>query len=94
MKTIWKFDLAIVEGSQEVQMPKGAKVITAGVQQHMRGGDYPRIWAEVDPDAEMESRHFEVFGTGWEIPEERGMVRKYITTAIADPFVWHFYERF
>jgi|GEM_PF-2803395 len=54
-----------------------------------------RIWAEVDSDVAEEVRHFEVFMTGQEIPQDIGIERRYLGTAISDGglYVLHIYER-
>lgn len=79
MKTIWKFS-TIKDGfvdKFEIMMPKGAEILT--VQQDQKN-NHPTIWAMVDPNAELESRIFELHGTGTKIHEDMGIDRKYIGT--------------
>ena len=78
MKTVYKYRLG------DIQLPVGAKVLTAGVQ----GGEF-YLWAEVDTDQPLEERHFVVYGTGWEITDSN---RCYIATLFEGAFVWHVYE--
>lgn len=77
MKTVYKYPVG------ELQLPKDAKVLTAGQQ----NGDM-FIWAEIDTDQILEHRTFQVFGTGHPIPKESC----YIATTFDGPFVWHIYE--
>jgi len=87
-KQIWKFSLG--EGSNTISMPKGAEILTVQTQQLI-----PVIWALVDPSAEKEERHFEVFATGENIHCDMGVERKYINTfQIADGvLIYHLFER-
>jgi hypothetical protein len=83
-RTIWKFQLNPI--ARGVVMPVGAKVLTAREQ-----GDTICIWAEVDPDAEGSMRHFVVYGTGHEMPDDPGT---YIGTASLSGgrLIFHVYE--
>lgn len=87
-KQIWKFSLG--EGSNTILMPKDAEILTVQTQQLI-----PVIWALVDPNAEKEERHFEVFATGENIHCDMGIERKYINTfQIADGIlIYHLFER-
>lgn len=60
MSVIWKFPVKI-EDQFSLDMPQGARVLCVQTQ-----GDSsePFVWAEVNPDAEKESRKFRLFGTG------------------------------
>lgn len=66
-----------------IAIPKGGLVRALQVQD----GE-PRLWVEVDTEAEMQVRHFMVIGTGHTIPH--GLT--YIGTWQDPPFVWHLYE--
>lgn len=79
MKTIYKYPVG------EVQIPRGAKVLTANVQDRQF-----YIWAEVDTDQVLEHRTFVVYGTGHKMTDD---AHCYIATIFEDPFVWHVYER-
>ena len=67
--TIWKFDLPW-EDVASVEMPKGAVVLSVGVQPDGIGGQALKLWAIVpDPHAEKETRRFRVAGTGHPLHE-------------------------
>lgn len=86
MKTIWKYALSI-NVSTEVSMPGGADLRAVAVQ---GDNNFISLWAEVDPMATPQTRHFFVVGTGHEFA---GGAR-YVGTALdRDGFVWHVYER-
>lgn len=87
MKTIWKFPLAVMD-RQRVLMPKGTEILTV-----QRQSEQACIWAIVDDQAEMETRAFDIYGTGNPMPElAMGDARKYVGTFQAPPFVWHVFE--
>lgn len=79
MKTVYKYKI----GNGELQLPSGAKVLTAAIQ----NGDLC-IWAEVDDVAIPEHRTFYIYGTGHIVPENVC----YVATVFDGPFVWHVYE--
>jgi len=85
--TIWKYELKL-ENLEIIEMPKGAEILAVQVQ-----GMSPCIWALVDPSAEKEKRSFEIFGTGFEIPDN--VERKFIGTFQLSPhrLVFHLFER-
>lgn len=85
MKQVWKFLLAF---NTTVEMPEGAKLLCVAGQ-----AEAVCLWAEVDPTADKVIRHFDVFGTGHNIP---AAVREYIGTAhiCGGSLVFHVYERF
>jgi len=59
MKAIWKYQLQ-VEDLQTMHMPKGAKVLSVGVQHNIIC-----VWALVDiGEMEMQPVKFKVIGTG------------------------------
>lgn len=87
MKTIWKFRFEIISPLR-ISMPKGAEVLTA---QDQDGTGC--LWAIVEPENELESRYFEIFGTGQFIYEDVAVQRKYVATFQQPPFVWHVFER-
>ena len=94
MKTVHKYGIG--EVSNSVQMPKGARILHVGGQ-----GDEVCIWASVDTERLKELRHFRIYGTGQEFPddfEEDDPYRakygdRYIGTAFCGRFVWHVFER-
>lgn len=90
-RAAWKFPLEITD-EQTVDMPKGAKMLTAQVQPG--GGDWNTftlcVWAEVDTmEGRDEERTIYICGTGHSIPEK---ATRYIGTAQTGPLVWHVYE--
>lgn len=58
-KTIWKFALDPLNDVMSINMPKGAEVLSAGVQSGI-----VHLWAVVDPEADKEPRAFLAVGTG------------------------------
>lgn len=81
MNKIFKYPLEITR-TQKVKMPYGARVLTLQMQ-----GDVPAIWAEVDPNAELLEYTINMYGTGWDMPDNHG---RYLGTIVED-YVWHFY---
>ncbi|KKK61113.1 hypothetical protein LCGC14_3017550, partial [marine sediment metagenome] len=87
MRKIWKFTLPVTD-HPIVLMPKGAKVLSAGVQH----GDV-QVWALVDPEAPKESRRFRVAGTGHPLEDEVVSLR-FIDTVqmLGGSLIWHIFE--
>ena len=87
-KVIWKFKLEIT-GTQKIEMPIGADILTVQTQ-----GGKAYFWALVDPALEKEIRTFEVFGTGHPIMYGRGVSRIHIETCQLGEgsFVFHVFE--
>lgn len=90
MSAMWKFplNLHLQEFTlnlhlQEFKMPKDAEVAYFDFQDAA-----PCIWAIVDPMREKETRRFQIFGTGHDLPEHAC----YVGTAQQGPFVWHLFE--
>jgi hypothetical protein len=83
--TIWKYE--IVAGIQDIEMPKGARVLCVQEQRFQ-----PCIWVHVNPAQPMERRRFAVVGTGMAAPES-GF--NYIGTfqQAGGQLVWHVFER-
>lgn len=94
MRQVWKFPLFTGRETRvDVEMPKGAQIVRFGVQYVGPLDDAPRqghptVWAIVNPEQPTETRTFQVFGTGHDLP--RGAC--HIGTYDADPFVWHVFE--
>ena len=93
MNTIHKYVLS--EGpvrTNIIEMPYYAEVLTAQMQEKNLC-----IWAmhhikeNGNPEDEIVKRKFHVFGTGWDIPDERNN-HFYIATVQDDGFVWHIFE--
>jgi hypothetical protein len=85
-KTIWKFPLKGPHDYNEIEMPKGAEILTAQVQNKTIC-----LWAMVDPEAPKETRMIEIAGTGTTIIDPDGP-RKYIATVQVGPYVFHLFE--
>ena len=78
---VWKFPLTQAEN--EVKVPSGTKIVHVGLQV-----DTVTIWMEVPVSLRIETRRFQIFGTGHAIPDDathRG-------TVMQGPMVWHVYE--
>ena len=82
MITVYKYAL----GRGDVVMPRNARVLTVNAQ----NGEF-YLWAEVDTEQETEIRHFDTYGTGWEIKNTNC---RFVGTIFEGAFVWHVYEMF
>jgi hypothetical protein len=78
---VWKYELA-----KELLMPKGAEIIKVEFQD-----GHLTMWVTVDPYAKQIKRHFEIFGTGHDIPKHAVYVHTYFD---GSGFVWHIFELF
>lgn len=87
MTTIWKFPLEVTD-EQDVSMPGGSVILCAQTQ-----SDIPCLWAMVDSEQDMESRHIVIFGTGQPIP--KGLTVNYIGTfqRFGGQLIFHVFER-
>lgn len=74
-------------GRFHLELPKGAKVIKAGLDISTR----PFLWAEVNPNAELEATTFYIIRTGSEFPSDVES-KNYIDTFFRGEFVWHLYK--
>jgi hypothetical protein len=80
----------------ELRMPKGAKVLSVGVQERfLNGQPVPAweeivMWAEVNPDAELTKRFFLAVNTGDEYADEPNRFIGTVTTR--GGIVWHVFE--
>lgn len=88
MQTVYKYLLETNKAQSEIELPKGAEVLTVNEQ----GGGL-HLWALVDPENKPETRVFEVYGTGHKIPKD-GHERKFISTIFINggQFVFHAFE--
>lgn len=59
MRTIYKYNLAVTDGIQKIQMPQNAEIISAQAQ-----GNQIAVWAVVETIHSNEEREFVVYGTG------------------------------
>lgn len=83
MKRIWKFEL----NNKEVQMPERAEILTLQIQHGKLC-----VWAMVDPQAKLETRKFEIHGTGDNVPDDSSL---YIGTyqERGGNLIWHVFEK-
>lgn len=87
MITVYKYVLEV--GNGELRLPVGAEILSVAFQ-----GDDLCLWAKVNDKCGEEAREFDVFGTGWNIPEHIGTEREFIGTAHTDGgLVFHVFER-
>ncbi len=88
---IWKFEIG--DGKSLAAMPKGARVLSVGVQDcRINGVRNARImvWAMIDPSAEIVQHRFPVYGTGHEIDaEDMGL---FIGTVFTEHLVCHVFD--
>ena len=84
---IWKFPLNI-QDVQSVSMPSGAAILSVANQNGTLC-----LWALVDSRNGVSLRTIEVIGTGHHIRSSEPYERKFIGTAVINPFVWHVFER-
>ncbi len=87
MRSIWKYVILPGRDPQRVVMPQGATILHAR-EQH----DEVCVWADVETTNPSADRFFEVFGTGWPMPDAE---RRYVGTAHLDRgrLVFHVFER-
>lgn len=83
-RSIWKYPFPILK-SQTIDMPADAQVLTVAQQ----GTEFV-VWALLTPTEPIEPRQFDLYGTGWDLPDER--VGRYIATVQDGAFVWHIFE--
>lgn len=84
--TIWKWTIPVTD-EWEVEMPVGAQVIAADAETM----DRIDLWAIVDPDADTETRHFIIHGTGHPLHEDATKDTHVATTRIG-PLAWHVFD--
>jgi|688.fasta_scaffold39153_9 hypothetical protein len=76
----------------EIEMPRGAKILTIQAQ-----GNFPVIWAIVNPKREKRKYVFHVFGTGFEMYDYEKKHYDYVATVqrrnmMGSIHVWHVFE--
>jgi len=86
MTTVYKYELH--PGTTKLSLPTNAQVLSVACQ-----GEGLFLWAWVAPRNPKESRTFEVYGTGHEIPNVEGE-HKFIGTAQmhGGALIWHALE--
>ena len=99
MLKIWKFPIPVQDEIQ-IEMPKGAKVLTVQIQvmdpAALKVGETIEqvcLWALVNPEAEKEIRQFRMVGTGHSIMHAEKLT--YIGTfqMQGGALVFHLFER-
>lgn len=85
---IYKFILEMQE-IQNIQMPKGAKLLSAQFQ-----GDDLCLWALCDPNQPHMHRKIRLEGTGHEIQCLSDKEMEFIATVQDGRFVWHIFEEY
>ena len=70
-----------------IEMPMGAKIIHVDIQ--LSHESQISLWAIVDPKKETEKRNFVIYGTGWDLSEDK---MNHIGTVMDGIFVWHIFE--
>ena len=86
MTSIWKFPLALKD-EQSVRMPSWTEILTVQFQ-----GAQLCLWALVEVEAPLVSRHFMIFGTGHDVPANEPALT-YVGTVQQNGLVWHVFER-
>lgn len=83
---VWKFAVPLLHKPDRpvIEMPNSARILTLQTQL-----GHPHIWAEVDTDAPLVRRRFQIVGTGHALPERP---RAYVGTWQSGEFVFHLYE--
>ena len=86
-QTIWKFTKSFTADSEEIEMPKGAKILTIAMQhKHLR------IWAMVDPTQDKVPRLIHIVGTGHDLSTR--IMGEYIGSFPLDggPLIFHVFD--
>lgn len=76
MKKVWKYELKTPD---EIEMPKGAKILDIALQGSALQGPALFLWALVNPEAETETRNFIIVGTNHPVQAHKNL--SYIGTA-------------
>jgi len=83
---IWKYELAITD-IQQLEIPHKGTILSVANQNGKLC-----LWALVNPNLVSYIRTIEIIGTGNPI-DKSPVERKFIGTAVINPFVWHVFER-
>lgn len=86
MNVIYKYNLPIQDGVITVKLPKNSHICDINNQ-----GNDICIWAALEDGAELEERHFRIYGTGHKI-EHMEKLRFYRTLHMPNGLVWHIFE--
>ncbi len=88
-RAVFKYVFHTGASKEAFQIPVGGWVRAFGVTK-VGGVPHPAFWVEVDPDAEVETRTFQIVGTG----ERFTALSTYYGTMQIGAFVFHLYEVF
>lgn len=94
MNTIWKYELRVTD-RQEVDMPKGAQILSVQADEKNSGpnsvGQKICVWALVDDRKRTETHVFDIYGTGHECLSEK---MSYLATVQVSGgyLVWHVFH--
>lgn len=98
MHAVWKYELRLMDEPIGLMIPIMAELLFVGIEPSFahNANDAPitashklRLWARVNPEAPMEERKLQVFGTGHKrIPE--GAV--HVESVLCPPYIWHVFE--
>ena len=95
---VYKYRFPWGEAEFGLELPEYAILLHVDIDPETRSsyswGEAVAVWAEVDPDASVEMRHFMVRGTGHPFPDDqRDDQRQFIGTVISSQgYVFHIYE--
>lgn len=87
MITVWKSNLHIAAGVQDLALPKGAEILTAREQ-----GENIAIWYRCDEEAAMEKRRFVVVPTGGTAPTPEGAAYLGQAQMEGGMYIFHIFE--
>lgn len=92
MLKIWKYPIPVQDDIQ-IEMPKGARVLTVQRQGDLPEFGGPCLWALVNPEAKKEIRQFRLAGTGHPIDHAEKLT--YIGTFQMEggALVFHLFEK-
>lgn len=84
---IYKFNVGLeFKGKFTVSIPKGSKFLSMALQ-----GNEAVMWWMVNPDEPWVNREFAVYGTGFKIEEDLGLLH-FLGTIQFGIFVFHVFE--
>ena len=92
MYSIWKYEVEPDFVNQKYTMPKGATILSFGLD----GNDQLCFWARVNTEAPKEEHLIACVGTGWPIDnmfnERVGKYVNFIGTVTHGVYVWHLFD--
>jgi hypothetical protein len=89
MKAIWKYELDLLHLNC-FEMPIGAEILSVQTQH-----GHPCIWTVVEKENKLETRVFEIVGTGHGMINDRGIMRNFIGTFQMNggDLIFHLFEK-